>query len=422
LPGYFLTVLGITLWFGGSIKRGLNKFTVFAPAIILAVLSLLAGRSWISAGLLLLVLIPLMILIRRRKSTADLYGAALLLWWLLSALLLFLAPHASYLFIFPLASVLLGITLQRSLEQTANGNGQLFVAVLASFIPLALLAFMTILAYIMVGWAQPQGLMVFTTLSLLLIWPLIRNIGSPGNGKTGVVLLGAGLAITLFVMFGRGFDTRHPRGEELFYAIDVDQQQGFWVSSDTRPGTWIEDFLGDDASEANMNRILPGYDQSVLIRATELPPFKAATLSISGDRLVDGQRELSLHLQSPANAEYINLLFAKDAGISAVKVNGFPVTVPGSEPRDDIAKEKTSAMKEADKDPSQDWWRWRWYGLPEQGADIVFLLEPGRPLPVRIIEMDYGTPVGAPQRPENSMPRSYRWSDRLVIFQTVVLN
>ncbi len=309
LLAYFVTALGISVWFGSAIKRGLSKAEVFAPALLVALLSLMAGRPWIGAVVLLLILVSLMWFMRRRKNTPDIWAAALVLWWLLTALLLYFAPNASYLLVWPLAAVLLGVTLQRSLGLAANGGGRFVGLLVASVIPLLLLPPVIVLGYLALGSTLPQGVMIISVLSMLLLWPLIRNIASAANGKAGLVLLGAGLVMTLVVVFGRGFNARHPRGEMLFYAIDVDQQQGFWVSSDARLGSWLDDFLGENASEANITRIMPGYDQDVLIRETALPVFRSAMLEVSSDRLTDAGREISFHLRSPAAAEYINLLF-----------------------------------------------------------------------------------------------------------------
>jgi hypothetical protein len=83
-------------------------------------------------------------------------------------------------------------------------------------------------------------------------------------------------------------------------------------------------------------------------------------------------------------------------------------------------------MKEMDKTSEEAWWRWRWYGLPEEGADIVLTYESGRSLAIKIVEVDYNSPEeapeGAPQRPENSMRKKYTWSDSTVIFQTLTLD
>ena len=226
--------------------------------------------------------------------------------------------------------------------------------------------------------------------------------------------------MTLVVAFGRGFDARHPMGEALYYAIDVDQQEGFWVSARVEPDTWLGEFMGEDAIEADFNRILPGFDEDILIRKTALPEFDPAKLELTSERVTDAGREIGFHLQSPAAAEYVQLLFSSDAGISAASVNGFQVKVPDALPED--GAEQADVSKERDRTKAGAWWRWRWYGLPEEGADVTLTLESGEPLEIKIIEVDYGTPEGAPPRPENSMPRKYSWSDSLVIFQVVVLD
>lgn len=409
---YFILTLGVVFWFAYRLKRGLSRTDVFVPALVLVALSILAGNAALSSLVPALLLIPLLLLVRARFSEADLWTAALCLWWLLTAVVLYLAPNASYLFVWPLGSVLLGILLHRRLNRVA-GEGAQFVSVLIfSFIPLLLLPPVYILAYLALGLGLSQVLMVICALSLLIIWPLIRSMGFVAEGKVGWLLLGAGLVMTLSIVLGRSFDTRHPRGEDLFLAVDVDQQQGFWVSSDARDGSWLAEFLGEEASKANMTRIMPRYDQDVLLRESVLPAFTAATLVRKSDQLVNGMREVSLHLQSESGAEYINLLFPTDSGISAVSVNGQPVAIPDS---------LNVATREALVASDREWWRWRWYGLPEQGAEIVITLEANQSLPVKIVEVNYGMPVGAPARPENSMSKKYTWSDSMVVYQTITL-
>jgi len=322
------------------------------------------------------------------------------------------------MFVWPLASVLLGIALW---GRFTNDGGRLFVVLGASIIPLILLPPFIILAYLALGATLPQGIMILAALCLLMIWPLVSNIGSMGNGKGGMVLIGAGLVMTLFVVFGRGFDNRHPRGEELFYAFDVDQQQGFWVSSDVREGSWLGGFMDADGKDFSFTQILPGYKQDAVMLETTLPLIEPATLVAGSDQMIDGKRELRLSLQSPVGAKYINLLLPRELGVISATVNGFPVVVPVARPVDTNGVQNVDSMKAKDKSQSDAWWRWRWYGLPQDGAEIVLVLDDDQAFTVKIIEVDYEMPGDAPARPVDSMPKPYTWSDSMVIFQTLEL-
>jgi len=412
LLAYFVATLGMTLWFGYRFKRGLSRIDAFLPPLLLVLLILLTGRFSVYALAVPALLLPLMLTLRSRPAPPDLHTAALCLWWLLTAVLLYLAPNAAYLLVWPLASVLVGILIQRRLPVGTAGKSWFLLVLVLAFIPLLLLPPIYILAYLALGLAQPQVLMVICCLSLLLIWPLLRSIGSVAEGKVALAFIGAGVLMTAAVVFGRDFDARHPRPEELFYAIDVDQQKAFWASPDARPGSWLGEFLGERARTDNTARILPGYDQPIQVMDDELPAYTVSTLSVVSDRANAGVREIHLHLQAAGAGAYINLLFANDAGIATAAVNGFAVDVPAYEQSGAAASEPSSA---------QAWWRWRWYGLPAQGADIVLTLPAGRPLQVRVVEVDYRLPDGAPARPENSMRKPYSWSDSTVIFQTVTL-
>ena len=409
LLAFFVLTLGLTSWFGHRLRHGLSRTDILVAVLTLLILILLAGNASFATILPLVVLGIIMALVRSRVARPDLWTAALCCWWLLTALLVYLAPNASYLLVWPLASVLLGVALLRRLPVAAGGYVRFATVLVMSFIPLLLLPPIYISAYIALGLALPQVLMILCALSLLLIWPLLRPAGIVADGKVAVLLVGAGLVMTAFVVFGRSFDDRHPRPEELFLAVDVDEQREFWVSSDSRPGTWLGDFMGEQSTVANMTRILPGYEQEILIKETTFSAYQAAGLELTGDLLFDGQREIRLHLESGEAAEYVNLLFAGNAGITAASINGFPVEIR------DAGGVDASGVDEAP------WWRWRLYGLPEEGADIVLMTKPGKAVQARIVEVDYGMPAGAPSRPKGSMPRPYTWSDSVVIFQTLTL-
>jgi len=409
LLAWFVTTLGLTLWFADRFRKGLRNTDVVLPSLALVIMVLLAGRSAPSAFVIPVLLVLLLLLLRSRKPGPDLWTASVAVWWLLTAVLLVLAPNASYLLVWPLASVLLGIAVQR---RVYGGPAGFLAGLIACLVPLLLLPPVYILAYLALGLAQPQILMILCSLSLLLIWPLTRSIGSVADGKAALALLGAGALMTAVVVYGRGFDARHPRPEELFFAIDVDRQQGFWGSRDARPGSWLGDFFGAGARAADTSQILPGYDQPIRVRDSELPAYTAARLSVQREQITDGVREIQLHLEVANAGEYVNLLFANDAGIQAAAINGFQVAVPAG---DGVG----SALPPAAGAGS--WWRWRWYGLPASGADIVLTLPEAKSLTAKIIEVDYRLPEGAPARPRNSIPRPYTWSDSTVIVQTIHL-
>jgi hypothetical protein len=304
----------------------------------------------------------------------------------------------------------LGIFVQKKLGSTSGEGGSVHLSMLVSILPLLLLVYVLLNVYLALGITFPQGVMMIVVLVSLLIWPLLREIGRPSNGMPALLLLGLGLLMTTYVVISRDFDSRHQRGDVLYYAIDVDQQKGYWVTSDLEADAWFGDFMGADASKGNISQFLPVYDQEILMRETGMPDIEEASLVVTSEKFINGQREISLQLQSPSNAEYINLYIPADRRIFAASVNGFDVVPPAV---------KADAVKRQDSSPSQNWWRWRWYGLPASGAEIVLTIEAEKSLPISVLEVNWGMPDGAPTRPKNSMPRPYTLSDSRVIFQTV---
>ena len=210
----FMTVtLGVVVWFIGATERRMSKVEVFVPVLAIAALVFLSGRPWFGAVLFLLVFAPLLLWLRSRKTKPALWAATLLLWWLLTAVVLFAAPNASYVFAWPLA-VVLGTMLLRN-------NESALLNTLIAIVPLLLLVPVLILAYLALGMGLPQVVMMFSALVLLLSWPLLRDIGRPLNGMPGLILLGAGLVLMGIIVFDRNFDARHQRRDLVRIILQV---------------------------------------------------------------------------------------------------------------------------------------------------------------------------------------------------------
>jgi hypothetical protein len=420
LAAYFTALLGVCLWFAATTRRGFRLSEVLLIPLFLAGLAVLSQRPWTDAPITMVVLVPLLFILSRRKNPPDIATAGVFLWWLMAGAVLYLAPNASYIAVWPLLSVLLVLGFWRSAKQDRKGLS-IVPALVAGFVPLFLLSPLVIMAYLALGSTLPQMIMSVAVVCLFLTWPLVQSIVQVADEKAGYVIFSLGVLLSLFVLFGRGFDDRHPREQELFLAVDVDNEAQYWVSADAIPGSWAGNFIGEQGESFNMDEILPGYRQAAMRRQQSFQPIEAAGVSITSKDVINGQTVLKLQLHSPANAEYINLLFPRDAGIIEASANGFPVKVPDFTASVSGSARGADADKSSDRSGGNDWWRWRWYGLPEDGAEITLHLDHDASIKLRIIEVDYGKPPGAPIRPANVMARKYTWSDSTVIYQTLKL-
>jgi hypothetical protein len=420
LAAYFTVLLGICLWFTVATRRGIRLREVFLIPLFLAVLAILGQRPWADAPITLAVLVPLLFILSRRRNPPDIATAGLVLWWLMAGALLYLAPNASYIAVWPLLSVLLVLGFWKPREEDQS-DFLIVPVLLASFVPLLFLAYLVIMAYLALGSTLPQMIMIVCVIGLVLVWPLVQAIAKVGEQKSGYVVFALGILLTLIVMFGGGFDTRHPQEQELFLAVDVDREKQYWVSADATSGSWAGDYIGEQGESFNMDEILPGYRKAAMRREVSFQPVEAASVSVTAEAIGNGRAKLTMQLRSRANAEYINLLFPSDAGIIEAGVNGFDVPVPKYAGPAPGPGGKPDTDKNSDRAGGGDWWRWRWYGLPKEGAEITLLLKDEAPIDMKIVEVDYGMPAGAPTRPENVMARKYTWSDSTVIFQTLQL-
>ena len=58
--------------------------------------------------------------------------------------------------------------------------------------------------------------------------------------------------------------------------------------------------------------------------------------------------------------------------------------------------------------PGDDWWQWRYYGLPSGGFELILELDSSKSLRVRALDFSYGLPGlsvdGPAPRPPGMMP------------------
>jgi hypothetical protein len=385
------------VWFLAALTRQKSFNILLTPVVVVMLMAGLAGR-----------LVPMMILVfeilgaalwwlRSRTDERYLGTAGLLLWWLLTTALVLSIPHAAYILVVPLASVLLLAVFRQYIAGLQAGMGQLLSHFAGSVIPLLLLAPLVSLLYLALGVFAPQIPMLLLGLILMLLMPLTLALARPAHGALGLAMMMIGVLILLPVLLLRSPDSRHPQSHELFLAVDAEQQRSYWASTDPRPLGWVHEVLGESPDEAVLEDIIPQAKGVLWSQEANIAPPGAGELRLVDDQVEGDQRLISLQLNSPIKAEYISLLFAPGVEYISASANGLPVKAPGLL---------------ADK-----WWRWRWFGLPEGGGKIDLTLPADQPFSVQMIEVSYQMPETEPPRPPDSMRKKDSFSDSTVIYQ-----
>ena len=182
---------------------------------------------------------------RRRINGPDLCIGALLWWVALMIAATIWVVGGSYLLTWPLFFVLPGLGYE-FISQDKNARPAVGLAI-ASFCAVPGVLLMVPLFHLVLI-AMPFALAPALVLVLVLLWalliPLLRS-STAGNrwAFPGII---AGIALLFFILagIGSGFDKEHRQSNHILYALNAATQRALWISSDTRPDEWTEQFFG----------------------------------------------------------------------------------------------------------------------------------------------------------------------------------
>ncbi len=188
-------------------------------------------------------------------------------------------------------------------------------------------------ALLVVAGLGPLLLPALALLALLLglllpvLLPTLGRAAGPGRGwvvpaLAGVVLLGA-LAV--------GHATSQPTAEKpqqthMYYLLDTDQKQAYWLSAGARPDAWNRQFFLA-SSFAPVPTLFPGSAQAVLHQAAPRLALAAPLVTVVSDGATAGGRWLRL-LVRPNRAGVASLRFTlATKGLRQVQLASHPLAL-----------------------------------------------------------------------------------------------
>jgi hypothetical protein len=393
VAAFFLLTLGFLAGLWNERQRARRVSAATAALLVLAALALAPeiGLAAVAAVLLLALCVA-----RPAWFRGDGVAAAhLVVWLVLLGLTLAQAPHASFLFAWPL---LLGGAV---LGRTWRTHPESRVGHALAFAPAVMLwASILYTIYLALGVENPGMAMAVLALVLGLgaAW-LHRSVGA----RTALALAVAGAAIVAFVAWSDPYGPATPRPAEVLYALDADAGEAFWATRDTATIPWTEELLGEEPGELAADRFFPESEETW--RGTPAPVLLDAETPVGPVEQSVGEEGwiVAFRVRSRPGAERIRLLLPAAAYASG-DLDGRPVPLP-----------------EASEDP----WRWDLWGLPEDGVAIRVTGTGDPPASVHWTLVDYsaGGPVGKaiPPRPSDVMPRVWGLSEAAVVAGTTEL-
>lgn len=364
-PLVLVLVLGVT-------HLGSKVFGFFYPQASHYYGHNLPGAPWFFgafAALALLVMTLLARLAQRWLTDESLTIGALFVLVLLAGGLTYLMPTGGYVLLYPLFFPLLTWTL---LLQFNLGQGQprrYTTLVLLSLLPAVfLLTPMVRMMFVVFSIDLiPAAVALLLVLSGLLL-PWLLFLGRHAFRLTAFTLTG-GILLTL----GAGHlatkpTARSPLHSNLCYFMDADNGRAFWSSRNLAPDQGNLTYFSDFRREA-LTEIFPGSHRLFLINDAPVAKLEPLEWTVTADELnQEGLRVVSVHVQSRREASLLRLQTMTVPSLASFEVDGRAVSL-------------TSGGLQM-----------TYHGLPREGIDLRFFLEPGKSLDLMVLELSWGLP------------------------------
>ena len=343
----------------------------------------------------------------RRASLEGLVAGAQGCWLILLLAASLLLPGGSYLLAWPLlfSCVALGFVFVTPREPQTTLTRFLVLSLCAA--PgLVLLAPVSYSVFVAVGLGTVWAAAALVGLALGLLVP---HVGlAAGLGRLPVpaaaALLGAGLLLWAGLAFN--FDGRHPRSNNVFYALNADTGQAIWGSTERAADEWTGQFFGPGTERGPVDEYVPNYGGAFLKHAAPAVDRQPTQVKVLDDRSDGGVRTLRLNVEPSQPGASVWLRADPKAEVVSAAINGKRVGAGDRQPGGRPASP----------------WTLQYWAAPAGGVELTLEVKAAQPLTMVFVESSEGLPqvpgLSVRPRPDYLIPSSFAASDATLVKKT----
>jgi hypothetical protein len=353
------------------------------------------------AGMSLLAFTVVFTFALKRYRLESLVTGALLMLIIIMIALKIVIGTAAYLIYVPLlpALVVLILKMRSPLEKETNVLRTIFDHVIMLGLPFVLWVPLLFTLFLAFSFSVPYAPAVVAALSFPLLLPTAKLIMEENKFAIAGI---AGLMILISITaghFSSAYTSREPLQSELMYALDIDSEQGFWISTQKDLDDWNGQYLTGNV-KSSFDEFFPGANFLVWKTKTAVVPVSPSTLEILTDSLIHDYRYFHIRLLVDSHTIAVDVSLPKSAVM--VQVNERNVT-----------RDASTAN------------RLNFYAPAGNPLDIVFIIPPAAAdASIRLIERRMGLPPSLlkGERPPSVVPAPGTISNTTQIKQTFILD
>ena len=324
----------------------------------------------------------------------ELASGAMACWLILLIAASIGLPGTSFLFFWPLAPLLLtfGILFWYRFQNTSS---LLYWGLMLLGAAPGILLLAPFIKALFIGLTPQQIGVVMAVLALLLglLAPLIDMLTQ--RLALPKIALASAIFFLAIASFTSGFDTKHPRPNNLFYAIDGSTGKALWLSSDKDLDEWTRTFFPGNPERRPIPELFG--EKSGYYWAAAAPKFvlPVPTIEVLTDSTAANIRKITIQVRSLRQAPKLSLSL-EGTGVISSKVAG---------------RLFSQAFRRE--------WSLKGFGIPEGGLNIELNVQAGSPFKIKVIDFSYELPrTGFQPRPSNMIAQPFGLSDTTMVVNT----
>jgi len=303
-------------------------------------------------------------------ATYDRTMGAMFVWTVLAILAGFFMPGVSFLFPWPLIFSLLGLIFLMLHGGDVDSFESLHVGVtlLAAFPAILIVAPLFWAIYPAVTAVFSPALILLIVLLLGLLVPHLRLLSLVNRWWLPALsaIVFAGCVAMAAISFR--YDTDHMKFTSATYALDADTPQAYWLSCDTAPDEWTNQFFPAGAASATLPEFLGDAPDTYLKTSAPVANLATPAVEVLEDAAQPDGRHLRLRVTSQRKAPRLVMFADKETKVLSTSVNGTKLQdVEGP-------------------------WYLSYDVLPEAGIELALTVKPGSPVKLRLVDHSYELP------------------------------
>lgn len=345
----------------------------------------------------------------RKYFRSSEMAVACLFWWLaLAVLSTHYLQYGSYIFQWPVIFCSLAFIIYFLSTKSDFRSPVMMLIFLVCSVPGIYLTSQTSYLVYLTGLlpAMTAAIVVLVVLGMVTILPHLAIISAWQKWAIPILALAAALVFGSVAVLSHHIGPHHPKTDSIDYAANLDDSTYYWISFDDSTDVWTSQFMRSQLSLDSLPDFFPGTAEPRMAAKASPESVLPVSVTLRSDTASRGAQFVTLLVKSQQAASPVVIMVDSGEQVLSASVDG--LSIPDS-----------VAIFPAGKRAQ---WTLYYYGLPDSGSTITFVIPAGEQLRLTTVQTVRGLPEagGLPSnpRPGSIMRRPFVTTDASLVMKS----